>query len=89
MVRRWKPKIVFLMETKLKVKWMEKIKNRIGNGLIVPSRSQSGGVALLWTREVNLDINSFSGNHIDAIVRETKCNSMWRIIGFYGHSETH
>ena len=54
MVRHWKPEIVFLMETKSKVKRMEKIKNRIGfaNGLIVPSRGRSGGVALLWTREV-------------------------------------
>ena len=63
MVRRWKPKIVFLMETKSKAKRMEKIKNKIGfaNGLIVPSRGRSGGVALLWTREVNLDINNYFG----------------------------
>ena len=91
MVCRWKPKIVFLMETKSKIKWMEKIKNRIdfGNGLIVPNKGRSGGVALLWTREVNLDISSYSGNHIDAIVRETECNFKWRITGFYGHLETH
>ena len=64
------------METKSKVKRIEKIKNRIGlaNGLIVPSRGRSGGVALLWTREVNLDINSYSESHIDAIVRESEGN---------------
>ena len=91
MVRRWKPEIVFLMETKSKVKRMEKIKNKIGfaNGLIVPSRGRSGGVALLWTREVNLDINSYSGSHIDAIVKESEGNFQWRITGFYGHPETH
>ena len=90
-VQRWKPKIVFLMETKLKVKRMEKIKNRVGfaNGLIVPSQGRSGGVALFWTREINLEIKSFSGNHIDAIVREADNNSMWRITGFYSHPETH
>ena len=89
MVRRWKPKIVFLMETKSKVKRMEKIKNRIGftNGLIVPSRGRSDGMALFWTREVNLDTNNYSGNHIDAIVREIECNFKWRITGFYGHPE--
>ena len=88
MVWCWKPKIFFLMETKSKVMWMEKIKNRIGfaNGIIVPSRGRSGGVALFWNREVNLD---YSGNHIDAIVRETDRNLKWRIIGFYGHPKTH
>ena len=46
LVRRWKPKIVFLMETKSKIKRMEKIKNRIGfaNGLIVPNRGRSGEI---------------------------------------------
>ena len=72
MVQRWKLDIVSLMETKSKVKRMERIKNRIkfANGLIVPSQDRSGGVALFWTREINLEIKSFSGNHIDAIVRE-------------------
>ena len=70
---------------------MEKIKNRIGfaNGLIVPSRGRSGGVAMFWTQDVNLDINSYSRNHIDAIVKETEDNFQWRITGFYGHPETH
>ena len=82
---------VFLMETKSKVKRKEKIKNRVGfaNGLIVPNQGRSCGVVLLWTREINLEIKSFSGNHIDAIVREADSNSMWRITGFYGHPETH
>ena len=90
-VQRWKPKIVFLMETKSKVKHMEKIKNNVGfaNGFIVPSQGRSGGVDLFWTREINLEIKSFSGNHIDAVVREVDKNSIWKITGFYGHPETH
>ena len=46
-------------------------------------------MALLWTREVNLDINSYSGSHIDAIVKESEGNFQWRITGFYSHPETH
>ena len=30
-----------------------------------------------------------SESHIDAIVRESEGNFQWRIIGFYGHPETH
>lgn len=91
MVQRWKPDIVFLMETKSKVSRMEKIKNRIGfaNGLIVPSRGRSGGLALFWNRGINLEVKSYSGNHIDAFVRETENPSTWRITCFYGHPETH
>ena len=79
------------METKSKVKRMERIKNRVGfaNGLIMPSRGKSGGVALFWTHEINLEIKNFSGNHIDAFVREADNSSIWRITGFYGHLETH
>ena len=78
MVQRWKPNIVFLMETKSKVKRMERIKNRVGfaNGLIVPSRGRSGGVALFWTREINLEIKSFSRNYIDTFVREADNSSI-------------
>ena len=66
------------METKSKVKRMERIKNRVGfaNGLIVPSRGRSGGVALFWTREINLEIKSFSRNYIDTFVREADNSSI-------------
>ncbi|KAL4603668.1 hypothetical protein ACB092_10G140800 [Castanea dentata] len=90
-VRRFNPKVVFLMETKAKVRHMERIKNRMGfaNGLTVPSRGRSGGLALLWDRGVDLEIKSYSKNHIDAVIKEQDNNFYWRITGFYGHPETH
>ena len=70
LVRCWNPKIVFLMETKSKKNHMERIKNRIGfsNGLIVPSVGRSGGIALLWTREISLEIKSYTKFHVDAVI---------------------
>ena len=61
-MRRWNPYIVILVETKSKVKHMEKIKFNLGfsNDLIVPSQGRSGGLALLWSKEINLEIISFS-----------------------------
>ena len=52
---------------------MERIKNKISfaNSLIVPSSGRSGGLALLWSREVDLKIKSYTKNHIDAVVIET------------------
>lgn len=67
-VQRWTPYLVFLVETKVKHKRMEKIKFSLGfsNGLIVPSRGRSGGLALFWSTDVNLEIKSYSQYHIDA-----------------------
>ena len=81
---------MFLSETKLR-KWsMERKKMSIGfaNGLVIPSHGRSGGLALLWRKEVNVDVQSFSDRHIDAIVTEDR-GFKWRITGFYGNPEVH
>ena len=51
---------------------MEIVKYRMGfsNGLIVPSRGRRGGLALLWSRDTNLEIKSFSDHYIDAVITE-------------------
>ena len=90
-VRQQNPYLVFLMETKANVKRMEKVKYKLGfsNGLFVPNRGRSGGLPLLWSKEVSLEIQSYSPHHIDAIISEQQNNNTWRFIGFYGHPETH
>lgn len=51
--QRWDPKIMFLSETKLKKRSMEKAKEKAGyrNGLIIPSMGRSGGLLLLWKKD--------------------------------------
>lgn len=70
---------------------MERIKNKLGlaNGLIVPSNGRSGGLALLWSREVDLEIKSYRKNHIDAVVTKPENGFKWKVTGFYGHPDTH
>ena len=58
------------------------------NGLVIPSHGRSGGLALLWRKEINVDVQSFSDRHIDAIVTEDR-GFKWRITGFYGNLEVH
>ena len=89
-VKRWNPKLVFLLETRLKNKHIEKVKYRLGfsNGVIVPRRGRSGGLALLWSSDMNLEVKSYSNFHIDAIITEPENGFSWRYIGFYGHPET-
>ena len=59
------------------------------NCLFVPSKGQSGGIAMIWTKETSLDITTYSPHHIDAIVTKPKTGFKWRVIGFYGHLDTH
>ena len=90
LVQQYNPNIVFLMETKVGIKRMVKVKERIGlpNGLVIPSEGKSGGMALLWVRDLDVEIKSFSRYHIDAIVIDPKVGFKWRMTGFYGNSET-
>ena len=78
------------METKAGAKRMTKVKERIGfpNGLVVPSEGKSGGIALLWIREVEVQIKSFSRFHIDAFVTDHSLDLSWRLTGFYGNPNT-
>ena len=70
---------------------MERIKERIrfANGLFVPCQGRSSGLALLWSREINLEIKSFGSQHINAVVMEESSNFKWRLTGFYDHPQTH
>ena len=91
LVQRWDPKIVFILETKVKKKAMEKVMEKINfvNGLIVPRKGRGRGLALLWKREIDLEIMGYSRSFIDVIITEQDSSFRWRITGLYGNPETH
>ena len=77
-------KVVYLMETKKKNAYLERIRCRLGfdNLVIVPRRNLSGGLALLWKNELDLHICTFSPRHINAMVNP-RVDDAWRFMGFY------
>jgi hypothetical protein len=84
MVRKKDPLVLFLSETKIEAKMLEVLRckwNFIGK-FVVPSRSQSGGLALFWSKGLPVSISSYSQHHIDAVL---ECQSVdaWRFTGFY------
>lgn len=87
-LQQHKPQIVFLCETKLRSGQM----NKVGKLLkfeccfAVSSKGKSGGLALLWNLDTNVNIASFSNHHIDAEV-QTERGKWVRCIGIYGHPE--
>ena len=70
---------------------MEKVKFKIGllNGLIVLSVGRSGGLAMLWSRDIKVEVQGYSGSYIDAFVTDPESGFQWRITGFYENPKTH
>ena len=60
------PKVCFLMETRLDKEGYDKHCRELPfqNKLIVKRSNLSGGLALVWKRDVNLDVINFTENHI-------------------------
>ncbi|KAA3478879.1 reverse transcriptase [Gossypium australe] len=78
--------MVFLMETKIDKKRMEKVRRKCGfmNGFEVEAEGSSGGLCLAWKEEITVTLRSFSRNHIDVMVKEDNVKEEWRFTGFYG-----
>ena len=84
------PSLVFLMETKLSKEDMTNKKYTLGftEGLVVGSIGSKGGLALLWKKDVMVDIQTFGPWHIDAEVGGNDSTERWRFMGFYEQPET-
>ena len=88
MVRNKDPKLVFSMETKVEKVVLEHIGRKIqfSNLFVVPRHNTGGGLALYWPAYMNVDVQTFSVRHIDAII-DLGANDAWRFTGFYGDPE--
>ena len=88
LVRKKAPKILFLMETKQSVSEMKQIQASLPYRcmFVVPTIRRSGGLALLWMEEIDLHVQTFTLNHIDALIMDGLANP-WRLTGFYGWLE--
>ena len=85
MERNKDPKLVFFMETKVDKVVLERIGRMIqfSNLFVVPRHNTGGGLALYWPTDMNVDVQTFSARHIDAII-DLGANDAWRFTGFYG-----
>ncbi|KAL0374642.1 UNVERIFIED_CONTAM: putative mitochondrial protein [Sesamum radiatum] len=57
-------------------------------GCCVDSKGKSGGLALLWQKSVEVQLQSFSSSHIDVSVRVEESGEWWRFSGVYGEPDT-
>ena len=90
MVRAKDPSVVFIVkiwanEIRLKeVQWNLDFENLF----FVERNNRGGGLALYWRNSIDLSIDTFSKNHIDAIINKGK-EDAWRFTSFYGEPVTH
>ncbi|KAH9748716.1 reverse transcriptase domain-containing protein [Citrus sinensis] len=88
LLQEHKPKILFLSETKMTVKQMQEKANKLNfqNCFAISREGLGGGLALLWSSEVTVDIKSYSKHHVDAVIYGEN-GRYWRCTGVYGHPE--
>ena len=77
--------ILFLSETRLDDRGMERIKFSFGlsNLLVVKGDGKGGGIVVLWRTWVNVSLRTYSINHIDVDVVEDD-GFAWLFTGIYG-----
>ncbi|KAL7132113.1 hypothetical protein ABFS83_12G049400 [Erythranthe nasuta] len=82
------PSLVFISETRVKSQLVDRLKMKWNlNGLAVDKIGKSGGLAMLWDKNVVVDLISISNNHIDVEVKNNDLTVGWRATGFYGEPD--
>lgn len=81
--RNKSPYLVFLCETKCNQHAIERIKTKLNLfGFSVPARGRSGGLAMLWKKDIDVSLRAFIDRFID--VNLTFFGLSLRITGVYG-----
>lgn len=90
LVREKRPAIVFLMETKVQHKSMEriKLKLRLMHGLMINPIRLKRGLEILWDQANDLEVINYSSFHIHTKIINLANAQCWFLIGFYGNPET-
>lgn len=89
LVKLHSPMVVFLSETRFFHDRVDGLQRSLGfpNGWGVGSRGRGGGLALLWTNDVCVQLKSYDKLHMDAMVIDPDTGGeLWRFTGFYGES---
>ena len=88
LVRGQAPMVCFLMETRLNKEGFDELCGDLPfpNRFIVKYPNTGGGLALIWKKEIQLDVVNYTANHILAKVVEDD-GFVWFLSGFYGWPE--
>jgi hypothetical protein len=79
LVRKKKPNFLFLMETKSNSRRMEFLRVKLGfEGLfVVDFVGKSGGLALFWKEQNEVEVQNYTRRHINVVVKPTGSSNSW------------
>jgi len=89
LVQLHRPVVVFLSETRRFSNDVQGLRSSLGfqNGVGVGTFGRGGGLALLWTNEVCVKLQTYDKLHIDVMVVDPVSGAdKWRFTGFYGEA---
>lgn len=77
-----------ISKTKLKRRRVERLKWCLGftNGFGVHGVRSSGGLYLLWKKDIRVEVWNYSKGHIDSVVIG-ESGELWRFTDFYGEAD--
>jgi hypothetical protein len=89
-VRKFCPKIVFLLETRQQKGMVSNLCGRIGlkNALIVDGQGKGGGLMLYWDESIKNTILLYRLHYIDTLVWDGDHHASWRGTFVYGEPRT-
>ncbi|TYH01222.1 hypothetical protein ES288_A09G040500v1 [Gossypium darwinii] len=82
------PDIVFLCETKINANKFSSVRSRckMEGCLAVNANGKSGGLVMMWKESNKVEVQTYSSNHIDSIIKLENDNPI-RFTGLYGNAE--
>ena len=83
-IKRVKPNVIFLSETKANEERMEVVKNviKFDNKFVVEAKGSAGGLCMFWKNGVTIKEMEFNKNLIAVEISDSILD--WLLVGFYG-----
>jgi len=53
----------------------------------VDCKGRSGGLLLFWSSDIDLEVQNFNQNHVNAVIHSSDTGTSWKFTGFYGHPD--
>ncbi|KAG6645499.1 hypothetical protein CIPAW_08G126800 [Carya illinoinensis] len=90
LVKEKSPDVVFLCETKCRRERIESIRDRLNfeSCFSVDSIGRSGGLAFIWKKDLEAELDSYSHHHISISVKSDITSNKMILTGFYGQPAT-
>lgn len=87
LIQRFKPAIVFLMETRAKKDRVEKVRRRLRfhHCYCVEANGLSGGLALFWNDNYTVQILDSCPNYIHSVIEQQRTSKLFETTFIYGN----